>query len=112
VFMFNFFETNLNFQNTINIYLQQKTDQTLLAHSLSDQYGSKICPLGNVIGWLYGVFLFLRKIFIPEAWIRSLVSTLFLISFFFGGLIMNLNAAVYLVPIAIMEFYRLYQNLL
>ena len=105
IYMFNYFRTTINFQNTSNASLQPILNNDLLAHSLDDQYGSKICPLGQIYGWVYGLFLIFRDHLFQDK-VKHTLSGVALTLLLAGGLTLNLNVVMYLLPVIAAELTR------
>ena len=110
LYMFNYFKTKYSVHLSWE-YITQK--HSFLKHPIrSGIYESKICPLGNLVGWLLPVWIFLRTysylhkvntkyIFILNGVFWSLIVIL--------SFLMNLNAFIYFIPAIIIETYLVIQ---
>ena len=105
IYILNFFKTNTNFQNSVNLLLQSSLGSGFMQHSLTADYGKKICSLGSLVGWIYGLYLICRRHFLDSKTMR-ICSFIWIILLTWGGLTMNLNFFVYLVPIIIIEIFN------
>ncbi len=111
-YMFNFFKTKYSVHFSWE-YLTQKN--SFLRHPIyTGKYESKICPLGNLVGWLLPIWLLFRTYFYLYSSKYKLITTF---NYFFWGLIfilsllMNMNAFIYFIPAFILEtYYALYYN--
>ena len=106
VYMFNYFKTKYSLHLSWE-YITQK--HSFLKHPIqSGIYESKICPLGNLVGWLLPFWIFLRtysylhKVNTKYIFILNCVfwSLIVILSF-----LMNLNAFIYFIPAIIIETY-------
>ena len=103
-YMFNFFKTKYSVHFSWE-YLTQHN--WFLKHPIkTGKYESKICPLGNLVGWVLPIWIILRA----YTYIYKINTHLVLIfNYIFWGLIftlsfiMNLNAFIYLIPAFIIE---------
>lgn len=110
IYIFNYFETSYSWQTENNLNIQSKTlIPTWLLHPTHTNVSSKICPLGNVIGWVYGLFLILRPVFGHHINIHyiNILSLIIIVAIMIGGYFLNFNVVVYSVPIFISELLRL-----
>ena len=106
LYMFNYFKTKYSVHLSWE-YITQK--HSFLRHPIkTGVYESKICPLGNLVGWLLPIWIFLRTysyIYKINSKYISILNyilwgVIFILSFF-----MNLNAFIYLIPVFILETY-------
>lgn len=106
LYMFNYFKTKYSVHLSWE-YITQK--HSFLRHPIkTGVYESKICPLGNLVGWLLPIWIFFRTysyIYKINSKYISILNyilwgVIFILSFF-----MNLNAFIYLIPVFILETY-------
>ena len=137
VWMFNYFKTEINVNGFLERDTQtffrkelSKKISNFLAHDVArsdekiegtdgvfaknglfsivrEDKSSKICPLGNVVGWLYGLFLLGRLYFYRQdgQWIKTAkyTSLVLAVIIIVGSLISNLNAFLYFLPVLVCE---------
>ena len=98
IYMFLFFETSVNFDTfTFRPRINVSEDSTFF-HSNGNEYGSKICPFGKSIIFLFVAILLLRNyISIPKYIMVATIVIAILMSF------INLNALVYILPVIFYE---------
>ena len=96
VYMYNYFTTALYFPHFSDAYL---AGFSVLRHGVD----SKICGLGNAVGWLFGAFVLFR-IFTP--WDLRAANTTIVAGLFAGSALLNTNAFVYYVPVYLYELLR------
>lgn len=106
LFMFNYFKTKYSVHLSWE-YITQK--HFFLKHPIrSEIYESKICPLGNLVGWLLPIWIFLRTY---SYLYKVNTKYIFTLNYIFWGLIlilsflMNLNAFIYFIPAFILDTY-------
>ncbi len=81
-------------------------------HPIStSKYGSKICPLGHLVGWLLPIWMVLytlsqNKLPFLTTLHKIIWALVFVISF-----ILNFNAWLYLVPVFMVESYLISNNI-
>ena len=62
VYMYNFFKTSKSIHHPLEYYFADKPLGEFLKHPIdTGEYENKICPLGNVSGWLIGLWILARK---------------------------------------------------
>ena len=104
-YMYNFFKTTISFHHPIEILLQQKSIISWFKHPIYDStYESKICPLGNIVGWILPIWI------IWFAWQSEDIYKKYLkwnitiwITIVCFAALSNLNAFVYLIPCILLE---------
>lgn len=106
LYMYNYFKT------TYSIHFRWETNITKYNHFFkhpikTGKYESKICKLGNIVGYLFFFWILLRVYYKNS--VKPINTILFLL-LITGSLIMNLNAFVYLLPVFIFEYY-LYKHI-
>jgi len=99
LYMFNYFKTSVYFNHPCDVLTQK---YPWIDHSRNNQsYGNKICPLGNLIGYLSPLW-FLGRHSLDQndflLWNRRIIYTVFI-----GSLLTNMNAFMYFLPIFILE---------
>ena len=98
IYMFLFFETNVNFDTFTFRPLINVSENSSFFHSNGNEYGSKICPFGKSIIFLFVAILLLRNyISIPKYIMIATIIIAILMSF------INLNALVYILPVIFYE---------
>lgn len=105
IYMYNYFQTNISIHHPFEYILNNYSLGHFLRHPIDTGIKeSKICPLGNLAGWLLGIWVLLRHILeiYDSATIYKINKTFFLI-LLLSSLIMNLNAFVYMIPVFIYE---------
>ncbi len=103
-YMYNLFKTKLYIHHPLEIWLQEKKLGNWVKHPVSsDEYGSKICPLGNMVGILLPIWLVIRYIYRKNKSISTYNQLIWKIVFIVS-LILNMNAFVYLLPIYLIEY--------
>ena len=91
IFMFCFFETSVDFN------VLSSPDHRFFKHLIGNEKGNRICPFGNVaIFALVAVILFGSGQLIKCSLVIAFVLSL-----------MNLNALVYLIPVFVVEYYKI-----
>jgi len=103
--MFNYFRTTWSWQTHDNLAKQRDASNWWLLHATHTDMSIKICPLGNLIGWLYGTFLLTRGFWLNHRLGRT-VSLLIVISIMIGGYLLNLNVTIYAIPVLIAELFN------
>ena len=100
IYMFLFFKTSINFDTfTFRPRINVSEDSSFF-HSNGNEYGSKICPFGKSIIFLFVAILLLRNyISIPKYIMVATIVIAILMSF------INLNALVYILPVIIYEIW-------
>lgn len=94
-YMFHFFKTSVDF----NIFESPRT--LFFKHATGSAKVCRICPFGQYAIWILIVLLVLRCFMeIPQQYILVAIAIALIIS------LVNLNAFVYLVPVALIESYR------
>ena len=101
-FMLNTFKTSLYIHHPLEIWVQDQKISDYLRHPVkSEEVSSKVCPLGNIVGKLLGLFFILRN-FLKKR-LNYNLSTIIWILTLLGSLIMNLNVFVYLLPAYLLD---------
>tara|TARA_X000000950_G_scaffold43809_1_gene49273 strand:+ start:2426 stop:2749 length:324 start_codon:yes stop_codon:yes gene_type:complete len=96
--MFLFFETSVNFDTFTFRPRINFSEDSAFFHSNGNEYGSKICPFGKSIIFLFVAILLLRNyISIPKYIMIATIIIAILMSF------INLNALVYILPVIFYE---------
>jgi len=100
IYMFLFFKTSINFDTfTFRPRINVSRDSTFF-HSNGYEYGSKICPFGKSIIFLFVAILLIRNyITVPKYIMVATIVIAILMSF------INLNALVYILPVIIYEIW-------
>lgn len=106
LYMFNYFKTKYSVHLSWE-YITQK--HSFLKHPIrSGIYESKICPLGNLVGWVLPFWIAFRS----YSYLYKLnTKYIFILNCILWGLIlilsflMNLNAFIYFTPVFILETY-------
>ena len=109
-YMFNFFKTTIYFHHPLEMLIQDNNSNNInnfLKHPISDSsYSSKICPLGNLTGfllpfWIFGFYSLsnkdYKKFFCMNMYLWIFIGII--------ALIMNLNAFIYLIPCYFLEYF-------
>ncbi len=103
-YMFNFFKTKYSVHLSWE-YLTQKN--SFLKHPIkTGNYESKICLLGNLVGWLLPFWIFFRMctyLYKVNNKVVSILNYTFWGIIFILSFLMNLNAFIYLIPVFILE---------
>lgn len=111
-FMFNFFKTKYS----VHLDWEYRTqNHSFLKHPIkTGKYESKICPLGNLVGWILPFWIFIRTVSYLYKINFKIVK---IVNYFLWGLIfilsflMNLNAFIYLIPAFFFEtIFGIYYN--
>ena len=96
-YMLNIFKTTYYLHHPLEIWIQKKSMSYYLLHPLNNnEYSSKVCSLGNLVGKILAIYILGRYILaknIETKITRILWASILLIS----GL-MNLNVFIYLFP--------------
>ena len=99
LYMFNYFKTSVYFNHPCDVLTQK---HPWIDHSRNNQsYGNKICPLGNLIGYLSPLWFLGRHSLDKNdfrLWNRRIILLVFI-----GSLMTNMNAFIYFLPIFILE---------
>lgn len=96
-YILNIYKTSISFHHPLEIWLQNNSFNDYLKHPISSQeYSSKVCPLGNLVGKLFAIYIICRNFLSPSTRykINNVLWSLILI----GGFMMNLNVFIYLFP--------------
>jgi hypothetical protein len=107
--MYFVFKTNFSFSSAI-FDKQVQTFGTFFMHN-TNRYENKICSFGKLMSIIAIMLAFIRLYLISNDSYRS---TLFYKTLIFDivclnlALIMNLNAAIYIIPIIVCEVYFIY----
>jgi len=108
IYMFNFFKTTIEFHHPFEIFLTSFSKY--VKHPIKTGiYQNKICNFGNDISYILAAYIIFRFFLSKTNYIKK--NTLcwinkILIYFAFSiSLLMNMNAAIYLIPILFLEYY-------
>lgn len=103
IYMYNFFKTRWYIHHPLEYYLMNISIYDFLRHPIdSSTYDSKICPFGNLVGFIFGIWIILRSYLNNKNLLKINKILVYLI--FFGSLLLNMNAFIYYIPIFIYEF--------
>ena len=106
LYMFNYFKTKYSVHLSWE-YITQK--HSFLRHPIkTGVYESKICPLGNLVGWLLPIWIFFRTysyIYKINSKYISILNYILWGVIFILSFLMNVNAFIYLIPVFILETY-------
>jgi len=99
---------SLTFQNLIsklgvnltNSEIFQNFGNQLLHHSVTNDHSNKICPLGKLVAVILALALLFSGDNISNSHLFYVFAVLFLV-----GLVMNLNFAIYLLPVLLILTY-------
>ena len=97
LYMFSYFKTKTYIPHPLD-YITSSTKLT--KHNTTKNYESKICPLGNIIGYILPIWFIVRHSIENYKKINTIIIGLL----FIGCLISNMNAFVYAIPIFIIEY--------
>lgn len=105
--MLNFYKSKINYCDpTVNFKGWLEHPET---HS--EEPISMVCPAGNILSLVFGGYLLLREFFVYEYYLyiigMKLLNLIVLIMSIFLSL-MNFNVTIYLTPIFLIEFIRLF----
>ena len=108
VFVTNFFRTTVSFHTPWERYLQSRNGSDYLRHAVdTGRCERKICAFGRDVGILAAALLVLREDAVHsalltrnQAWYASIVAWA---ATMLGGLALNLNFTVYLMPVAAVD---------
>lgn len=104
-YMYSFFKTTKYFHHPIEVLLQRTTFNFWLKHPISnDEYGSKICPFGQLMGFVLAGWI-LYSFLNPTPTIIILNKIVWIVTFIVA-LTSNLNAFIYLIPCLIIEIIK------
>jgi hypothetical protein len=96
IYMFNFFKTTLYIHHPFESLFFGLSNY--LKHPIeSSEYDSKICPLGNIVGYIFGLLIIFRYLY------KNRINKLIILSLFFGTLLTNINSFIYFIPIFFYE---------
>ena len=96
-YMFSYFKTKTYIPHPLD-YITSST--RLTKHNTTTNYESKICPLGNIIGYILPIWFIVRHSIENYKKINTIIICLL----FIGCLISNMNAFVYAIPIFMIEY--------
>ncbi len=101
VFMFHFFQTDIDFNILPQIDILKKNE--LLGHLHGKRYGKRICLFGQY-AIIPFIFIILARHFV------SISNTLLLIAIGISFILsfLNYNAIIYLLPVWVIELYFIY----
>jgi len=109
LYMYFIFKTNYSFSSAI-FDKQVQNISSFFIHN-TNRYENKICLFGKLMAIIAIILAFIRLFLISD---NSYKSTLFYKTLIFDiiclslALIMNLNAAIYIIPIIVCEVYFMY----
>lgn len=110
VYMYNYFKTTSTFHNPLEKMLNNQVFSDFFKHPMySSEYGSKICPFGNYMGFILGFWVILRYIlnrYPPSLSSKiRIINKIIFIAVLLGSMLLNFNSFVYYLPIFIYELY-------
>ena len=98
-YMFNYFKTKIYFSHPFDMFTSK---QPFIHHDISNKNINKICPLGNLVGWLFPLW-FLGRHCIKNKNFRNKWNNRIILLLLIGSLLTNINAFIYCLPIFIYE---------
>ena len=106
-YMYSFFKTTLYIHHPLEIIIQRNLPVDFwLKHPISDdEYSSKICPFGKLMGFLLAAWI-IFKLFNNSLLFFRLNITVWILAFIIS-LLTNFNAFIYLIPCLIIEYFKL-----
>lgn len=106
-YMMNYFKTKYS----LHLPLEKITKYNkFLIHPINTgAYENKICPLGNLIGFLIPIWILIRVIYKKSKIVRNM-NIIIWILIFIMSFIMNINAFIYFIPAFIIEFILLHNT--
>ena len=108
IYMYNYFKTKVTFHHPLEIFIQKNNKLNFLKHPIyTTAYNNKICPLGNVSGFLLAAWIIYLH-FYPNKLnkqINKIIWTIVTITAF----VLNINAFIYLIPCLIIELTKTIQ---
>jgi len=111
-YMYNYFYTTWYIHHPFELWLQDEKIHQLLKHPVSsEEYDSKICPLGNLVGILLPIWIMIRYFYKNKRIIR-LLNKIIWITVFFTSLFLNMNAFIYLLPVYLAEFFYIQKTII
>ena len=102
LFMFNYFKTNYDINNPFEYIFTGNT--YFLKHPISTgNYENKICPLGNLVGFLLLFWFIIRNYF--NSHLITKLNNLILGITLIIAFILNWNAFLYFLPLFLFDIY-------
>ena len=94
-YMFHFFKTSVDFN------FNESPTSSFFKHAIGNEYTLRICPFGRC-AIIFLIFILLGRNFcyIPQYFVKTSIIIALILSF------MNMNALVYVFPIAFLELFR------
>lgn len=105
IYMFNYFKTSCSIHNPFEQIVTGYISDWFKHPINTVTYQSKICPLGNVVGFLLAAWFLVYYRIQCENLHKKLMIIVLITCF-----IMNLNAFVYFLPLFIFDFYTMSVN--
>ena len=103
IYMFNYFKTVRSFHHPFEALMTGGTLSNWLKHPMrTGLYENKICPLGNMAGFVIAAWFLLHSS-IPSTKMRTTVHFSLLLLILLVSLLMNLNAFLYFLPLFAVE---------
>lgn len=102
LYMFNYFKTNYYISH---IFDTTTSKISFIKHDLSNEYKTKICKLGNIIGYISPLW-FIGRHYIDDIKYAKKLNSMLITILFIGCLLTNMNAFIYSLPIFIIEYYN------
>ena len=117
IYILNYFKTTIEFHHPLEGVITGWNEY--LRHPIgTGLYECKICGLGNVLGYLFGVYIIIRYVLytlftknnrMNELNILIKINIVLVVIATLLALIMNLNAFMYLLPVLIYEYIFVYR---
>lgn len=107
IYMMNYFKTNYSLHLPFEKITQY---HKFLMHPINTgRYESKVCPFGNLSGFLIAIWIIIRIIYRYNKVVPYINMTIWFIVFTLS-FIMNINCFIYLIPVFLLEiiFYFVY----
>ncbi len=92
-YMFHFFKTTVDFN------FNESPTSSFFKHAIGNEYTLRICPFGRYAIILL-IFIFLGRNFCYIPFVKTSIIIALILSF------MNMNALVYVFPVAFLELFR------
>tara|TARA_B100000073_G_C23412808_1_gene443924 strand:- start:213 stop:572 length:360 start_codon:yes stop_codon:yes gene_type:complete len=105
IYMYNYFKTTISIHHPFEYLINKQSMSDFIKHPVdSGFYENKICPLGNMAGWLLGIWVIIRgKLDLYNKEVINKINKVFFILLLVLSLVMNLNAFIYMIPVFIYE---------
>ncbi len=92
IYMFNFFTTNYRYKFSWNSLFTRNS-------SFLNHEQSIICPLGNLVGWIFGLFLIFKSVILNNTLLERYIVITCMILISFVSLLLNFDAFLYIQPV-------------